>query len=188
MDKAADNSSQEDSKLVSRRRWKTGSAALAAALTATSELAAQENLQQVRQAQHGESASNPGPDNEPIAPYTPTQTSAPMDQGNPPNFWSTFSAQHRRIQPGGWARQVRVREFPISTTIAGVNMRLTPGGVREIHWPATAEWANMLTGKARITNMHDHGRMFVADVGVGDLRFFPQGNHLVTQDVPVIPA
>ena len=50
-------------------------------------------------------------------------------------------------------------------------MRLTPGGVRELHWHATAEWAIMPTGKARITNIDDHGRMFVADVGVGDLWF-----------------
>jgi oxalate decarboxylase len=34
----------------------------------------------------------------------------------------------------------------------------------------------MLNGKARITNLDDHGKMFITDVGVGDLWFFPQGN------------
>lgn len=63
-------------------------------------------------------------------------------------------------------------------------MRLTPGGVRELHWHATAEWAIMLTGKARITNLDDHGRMFVTDVGVGDLWFFPQGNPHSIQGLP----
>lgn len=63
-------------------------------------------------------------------------------------------------------------------------MRLTPGGVRELHWHATAEWAIMLTGKARITNLDDHGKMFVTDVGVGDLWFFPQGNPHSIQGLP----
>ena len=34
-------------------------------------------------------------------------------------------------------------DFKISTTIAGVNMRLGPGGVRELHWHQQAEWAIM---------------------------------------------
>jgi oxalate decarboxylase len=167
----------DDKKAYDRRQWMTTSAAVAGALLATGSGRGQESLQHVREAQHSQSATNPGPDNKPITSVQPdADVPPPTDQGNPPNFWSTFSAQHRRIQPGGWARQVTVREFPISTTLAGVNMRLTPGGVRELHWHATAEWAIMLTGKARITNLDDHGRMFIADVGVGDLWFFPQGN------------
>ena len=137
----------------------------------------QDNVEQVRTAEQGQSASNPGPDNKPIAGAQPDADTPPTtDQGNAPQFWNTFSAQHRRIQPGGWARQVTVRDFPLSTTIAGVNMRLTPGGCRELHWHAAGEWAIMLDGKARITNMDDHGKMFITDVGVNDLWFFPQGN------------
>jgi oxalate decarboxylase len=168
---------------VSRRNMlSAGPAALAAA---TGIAAAQDNIKNVREAQHSPSASNPGPDNKPIASVQPdADMPPPTDQGNPANFWSTFSAQHRRIQAGGWARQVTVREFPISTTIAGVNMRLTPGGVRELHWHATAEWAIMLNGRARITNLDDHGRMFITDVGVNDLWFFPQGNPHSIQGLP----
>ena len=44
-----------------------------------------------------------------------------------------------------------VADFPISKDIAGVNMRLTAGGVRELHWHDAAEWAIMLSGSARIT-------------------------------------
>lgn len=36
---------------------------------------------------------------------------------------------HRRVQEGGWSRQVTVEDFPISKDIAGVNMRLTAGGI-----------------------------------------------------------
>jgi len=177
IDEKAPAPSGDDTKSYDRRQWITTSAAVAGALIATRGATAQENIQKVREAQHGQSASNPGPDNKPITSVQPDTDIPPdTDQGNGAQFWSTFSAQHRRIQPGGWARQVTVRDFPISTTIAGVNMRLTPGGCRELHWHAAGEWAFMLDGKARITNLDDHGRMFVTDVGVGDLWFFPQGN------------
>jgi oxalate decarboxylase len=70
---------------------------------------------------------------------------------------------------------VTVRELGISTTIAGVNMRLNTGSVRELHWHKAAEWAYMLAGKARITAIDPSGRNFVDDVGVGDLWYFPPG-------------
>jgi oxalate decarboxylase len=68
-----------------------------------------------------------------------------------------------------------VRELGISTTIAGVNMRLNAGGVRELHWHKAAEWAYLLYGTARITAIDAQGRNFVDDVGVGDLWYFPSG-------------
>jgi oxalate decarboxylase len=46
---------------------------------------------------------------------------------------------------------VTVADFPVSKDIAGVNMRLTAGGIRELHWHDAGEWAVMLTGAARIT-------------------------------------
>jgi len=52
---------------------------------------------------------------------------------------------------------VTVRELPVSKSLAGVNMRLTAGGVRELHWHTSAEWAIMLYGTARITAI-DCGR------------------------------
>ena len=67
------------------------------------------------------------------------------------------------------------RELPVSTTIAGVEMRLTPGGVRELHWHIEEEWAIMLNGNARITAVDQEGRSFVSDVGQGDLWLFPPG-------------
>jgi oxalate decarboxylase len=77
------------------------------------------------------------------------------------------------LRPGGWSREITARELPIATTMAGVNMRLTPGGVREVHWHEQSEWSYMLKGHARITAVDDHGRNFIADIGPGDLWFFP---------------
>jgi oxalate decarboxylase len=68
-----------------------------------------------------------------------------------------------------------VRDLPISTAIAGVEMRLTAGGVRELHWHVEAEWAIMLYGSARITAVDQEGRSFVSDVSKGDLWLFPPG-------------
>jgi oxalate decarboxylase len=97
------------------------------------------------------------------------------DSGTVPPFKYSFSLAHKRIESGGWTRQVTARELPISKTIAGVEMRLTAGGVRELHWHVTAEWAIMLYGNARITAVDQEGKSFVSDVTEGDLWLFPQG-------------
>jgi oxalate decarboxylase len=70
---------------------------------------------------------------------------------------------------------VTARELGVSKDIAGVNMRLNAGGVRELHWHKASEWAFMLYGTARITAVDAQGRNFVDDVGVGDLWYFPAG-------------
>jgi oxalate decarboxylase len=51
-----------------------------------------------------------------------------------------------RIEESGWAREVTVRELPISKAMAGVNMRFKAGGVRELHWHKETEWSYMLKG------------------------------------------
>jgi oxalate decarboxylase/phosphoglucose isomerase-like protein (cupin superfamily) len=75
----------------------------------------------------------------------------PTDHGDVKPFKYPFPFAHKRIQEGGWARQVTIADLPISTTIAGVDMRLTAGGIRELHWHTAGEWALMLYGNARIT-------------------------------------
>jgi oxalate decarboxylase len=92
-----------------------------------------------------------------------------------PTFKYPFGIAHKRMQEGGWSREVTVRELPISKTIAGVDMRLTAGGVRELHWHTAAEWAIMLYGNARITGLDAEGKSFVTDVTEGDLWYFPTG-------------
>jgi oxalate decarboxylase len=97
------------------------------------------------------------------------------DAGTTPNLRFSFADAHMRQTSGGWTRQVTVRELAISKSIAGVNMRLNAGGVRELHWHKEAEWSYMLYGTARITAIDAQGRNFVDDVGVGDLWYFPGG-------------
>jgi oxalate decarboxylase len=97
------------------------------------------------------------------------------DSGTIPNLKYSFDAAHNRLLSGGWAREVTVRELPIATELAAVNMRLKPGGIRELHWHKEAEWAYMIAGRARITAVDAEGRAFVDDVGIGDLWYFPAG-------------
>jgi Cupin domain. len=97
------------------------------------------------------------------------------DSGTLPNLRFSFSDAHVRKGSGGWTRQVTQRELGISTTIAGVDMRLDNGGIRELHWHKEGEWAYMLYGNARITALDTQGGWFVDDVGVGDLWYFPPG-------------
>lgn len=97
------------------------------------------------------------------------------DAGLIPNLKFSFSDTHMTLNKGGWSREITVRDLPIAKTLAGVNMSLTPGGVRELHWHQQAEWSYMLLGHARITAVDQDGRNFIADVGPGDLWYFPPG-------------
>jgi oxalate decarboxylase len=121
-------------------------------------------------------ASILGPRNITLEDENPDLLASPdTDAGTIPNLKFSFGAARNRLAPGGWAREVTVRELPVATTLAGVNMRLKPGGIRELHWHKEAEWAYMLAGRARITAVDPQGRNFIDDVGVGDLWNFPAG-------------
>src|ERR1035438_5093461 len=118
----------------------------------------------------------PGPKNAPLEAQNPDSNWPPdTDNGTVPPFKYCFALARKRVSSGGWTRQVTARELPISTTIAGVEMRLTAGGVRELHWHVEAEWAIMLYGNSRITAVNQEGKSFVSDVGKGDLWLFPPG-------------
>ena len=56
------------------------------------------------------------------------------DHGTLPNYKWSFADSHTRIEEGGWARQTTIRELPTSVELAGVNMRLDEGAIRELHW------------------------------------------------------
>lgn len=117
-----------------------------------------------------------GPNNPAMSDQFPGAFSPPpTDVGDMPMFWATFNNAPRRIQDGGWARQVTQADFQIASEIAGVNMRLTRGGIREMHWHLFAEWAYVTKGVCRITTIDADGRPNVEDVAEGGLWYFPAG-------------
>jgi oxalate decarboxylase len=117
-----------------------------------------------------------GPNSPALSGQFPGALSPPAtDVGELPMFWASFNNAPRRIQDGGWARQVTQYDFQISSEIAGVNMRLTRGGIREMHWHLFAEWAYVTAGSCRITTIDEKGRANVEDVHQGGLWYFPAG-------------
>ena len=115
------------------------------------------------------SAKDPGPNNPTLSNQFPTAFSPPATNvGSLPMFWASFNNAPRRIQNGGWARQVTQFDFQISEQIAGVNMRLTRGGIRELHWHQAAEWAYVTYGACRVTTIDQFGQANVEDVHEGE--------------------
>ena len=59
---------------------------------------------------------------------------------------------------GGWARDITTKGLPIATDIAGAHLYLNPGGVREMHWQNSAEWAYILAGHCQVTVVDPEGK------------------------------
>lgn len=161
---------------ISRRSFLgAGSAALATATVAGLRAGAQ-TRENTSKAEKDHSISNPGPQNTPIINENPnTDVPPPTDHGDIGPVWYSFDLARKRVQEGGWTHQVTQRELPTSTDIAGVNMRLTAGSFRELHWHTANEWAYVEYGNVRITVFDFDGTMFVDDLRVGDLWYFPAG-------------
>jgi oxalate decarboxylase len=158
------------------RRTLLAATAASGILTAATTARAQTSERIPQPQRPGRGGTDPGPRNLERDKQNPDMLVPPStDHGTLPNLRFAFSDAHMRLESGGWTRQVTVRELGISKNIAGVNMRLNAGGIRELHWHKAAEWAYMLYGTARITAVDPQGNSFVDDVGVGDLWYFPSG-------------
>ena len=151
-------------------------AAAGGAMAASSAAAQSAGPSAPRPERGGKGADILGPQNRPRAAEEPFTLAPPAtDHGTMPNLKWSFADSHMRLEEGGWARQTTIRELPVSKAMAGVNMRLKAGAVREMHWHKESEWAYMIKGKARITAVDQDGRTFADDVGEGDLWYFPGG-------------
>lgn len=99
------------------------------------------------------------------------------DTGDVSNAKWPLGLSHNRhgIAGAGWARQQNVDELPIATSMAGVDMRLSPHAYRELHWHKQSEWSFILNGSVRISAMNTDGQSFIDDLAAGDVWFFPPG-------------
>jgi oxalate decarboxylase len=121
-------------------------------------------------------ASDPGPRNIELDSQNPDILNPPeTDNGSLPNLKFSFAMAHNRLEDGGWAREVTVRELPVATSMAGVNMRLGSGVVRELHWHKEAEWAYILQGNVRLTVVDTDRCVTVEDLKPGDVWLIPAG-------------
>ena len=152
----------------------TSTALAAAALTGLTAHA--QEIQDTRKAEKDHSVSDPGQENRPLLDENPdSNLPPPTDHGDIGPIWYSFDLAHKRVQDGGWTHEVNSFVLPTSKDLTGVNMRLTAGSFRELHWHTADEWAIMLYGNARVTVMNPDGTMFIDDVGKGDLWLFPAG-------------
>jgi oxalate decarboxylase len=160
----------------SRRNFlESGSAAAAVAALTTFTAHAQQK-EDTAKAEGDRSSSDPGPENRSLLTLNPhSNTPPPTDHGDIGPVWYSFDLARKRVEEGGWTHQVTERELSPSKDLSGVNMRLTAGSFRELHWHTADEWAFMEYGNARVTVMNPDGTMFIDDVGEGDLWFFPAG-------------
>jgi oxalate decarboxylase len=160
----------------SRRSFLGISSAAFATAALTGLTASAQESADTRKAEHDSSASDPGQENRPLLDENPnSNTPPPTDHGDIGPIWYSFDLAHKRVQDGGWTHEVNSKVLPTSKDLTGVNMRLTAGSFRELHWHTADEWAIMLYGSARVTVMNPDGSMFIDDVGNGDLWLFPAG-------------
>ena len=161
---------------VSRRIFLGAGSVAVATAALTGFTADAQQREDTRKAESDHSTSNPGPENNVLFHENPnTNTPPPTDHGDIGPIWYSFDLARKRVEEGGWTHQVTQRELPSSADIAGVNMRLTAGSFRELHWHTADEWAIMLYGNARVTVLNPDGTIFIDDVAKGDLWFFPAG-------------
>ncbi|KAI1267043.1 Bicupin, oxalate decarboxylase/oxidase [Xylariaceae sp. FL1019] len=127
----------------------------------------------------GRGGTDPGPRTYEYEKLNPDLYASPAtDKGDVQNAMWPLGLSHNRLGIGpesGWSRQQNKAVLPIATAMAGVDMRLSPGAVRELHWHTSAEWALVLKGSVRVAAMNEDGASFVDDVTAGDVWFFPAG-------------
>ncbi|GJE85584.1 oxalate decarboxylase family bicupin [Phanerochaete sordida] len=117
-----------------------------------------------------------GPQNVQVDLQNPDLLAPPStDSGTVGNAKWPFSLSHNRLQTGGWARQQNVKVMPLATEMAGVNMRLQAGALRELHWHTTAEWAYVLKGNMNVAVVNADGQNYLDTIGAGDMWYFPPG-------------
>lgn len=170
---------KEDARSIeqfSRRNFLgVSSAALATAAFAGLTVRAQQRAD-TRKAESDHSSSDPGQENRSLLDENPSSNMPPpTDHGDVVPIWYSFNLAHKRVEEGGWTHEVTQRQLPSSRDLAGVNMRLTAGSFRELHWHTADEWAYMIYGNARVTVLNPDGTIFIDDVSKGDLWFFPAG-------------
>ena len=108
--------------------------------------------------------------------------------GDPVAFTASLDKTAIKATSGGWARDLTTKGLPIATDIAGAHLYLNPGGVREMHWHNSAEWALILAGHCQVTVVDPEGETEVANYAPGDLWYFPKGHSHAIQTLGSEPC
>ncbi|EZF30614.1 oxalate decarboxylase [Trichophyton mentagrophytes] len=97
------------------------------------------------------------------------------DNGLVPNMKWSFSLSKTRMLYGGWIREQVIQDLPSSHDIAGAQVHLIKGGIRQMHWHRVAEWAYIYAGSFLVSAVTEDGQFQLDKLGVGDMYYFPKG-------------
>jgi oxalate decarboxylase len=111
-----------------------------------------------------------------VAPASDYMPLIPRRAGDPVTFTASLDKSPIKATSGGWARDITAKSLPVATDIAGAHLYLNAGGVREMHWHSSAEWAYVLSGYCQVTVVDPDGETEVANYAPGDLWYFPKGH------------
>jgi oxalate decarboxylase len=112
----------------------------------------------------------------PVPPPLPVDPPAGSQNDGPLTHRYRLLAQKPRDLQGVKLRVVSQKEFPISTTMTGALMDISPGGLRTLHWhPNADEWQYYLSGHARMTVFLSQGHATTVDLGPGYVGYVPRG-------------
>lgn len=102
-------------------------------------------------------------------------------------------AQKPRVStPGGTLHVASSKEFPMSTTLTGMVLKLKRGALYEPHWhPDANEWHYVLKGRTRVTLFAPDKRVATAELGPGECAYIPRNaGHSIqsigTEDAEVV--
>ena len=123
-----------------------------------------------------------------VAPASEFLKTIPRKSGDPVVFTASLDKGPIKATSGGWAREVTTRTLPLATGIAGAHLFVNAGGAREMHWHNSAEWAYLVDGHCQVTVVDPEGQLEVANLGPGDLWFFPRGHSHAIQTLGPAPC
>ncbi len=89
--------------------------------------------------------------------------------------YSLMAKTPRVKTPGGELYVASAKEFPISTDMTGIVLKLQPGALHDPHWHSEAnEWHYVLKGRTHVTLFAPDKRMAVAELSSGDCAYIPR--------------
>ena len=89
--------------------------------------------------------------------------------------YSLMAQKPRVSTPGGALYVASAREFPVSSTMTGMVLKLKRGAMHEPHWHTDAnEWHYVLKGRTRVTLFAFDKRVAVAELSSGDCAYIPR--------------
>ena len=106
--------------------------------------------------------------------------------------YSLMSQKPRVSTPGGALYVASAKEFPVSTTMTGMVLKLKRGAMHEPHWhPNVNEWHYVLKGRTRVTLFAFDKRVAVAELSPGECAYIPRScghsiQNIGTEDAEII--